>query len=440
LTGPQRTPPPSARIDRGFLKAFRSLRRRNYRLFWFGQMISMIGMWAGEVALAWLVLSLTDSPAILGLSVTIRFLPSTVLCPFGGILADRFAKRSLLMVTQSLQLLLALALAVSASTGLISITVVFILAALRGVLDALDVPARQAFVVEMVGTQDVGNAVALNSLQFNVARIAGPVVGAALITVLGIASSFYLNAATFLVVVCFLFAIKPSQLNLAPQASKAPVVRQLRDVFSYCYRTPDIIVIFLLVSAIGTFGYNFMTILPLLARYVLDSGPTGLGALTSSLGVGSMIAAVWMAYRGVPTRRLMLSASVVFAVLLVAMGLSPWQWLTMLILVGLGLSAILFITTANTRLQLLAPGELRGRVMGVYTWLFMGTAPLGALIVGWLAEWTGVQPMVLQTAGVYAVLVAGALWYARKNRTRLVKGLSGTGASAAEPPVDEKAA
>jgi len=414
MTIPHDTPDGSRRVGRGFSRAFRSLRRRNYRLFWFGQMISMIGMWAGEVALAWLVLSITDSPAMLGLSVTVRFLPSTVLCPFGGILADRFSKRSLLIVTQSTQMLLALALGVLASTGFISIAFIFVLAALRGVLDALDVPARQAFVVEMVGTEDVGNAVALNSLQFNVARIVGPVVGAALIGTLGIAASFYLNAATFLAVIGFLFALKTSLLSLAPPASKTPVVRQLREVFAYSYRTPDIMVIFLLVFAIGTFGYNFMTILPLLARYVLNSGPTGLGALTSSLGVGSMLAATWMAYRGVPTRRLMLTASVVFAVLLIAMGLSRWQWLTMALLVGLGLSAILFITTANTRLQLLAPAALRGRVMGVYTWLFMGTAPLGSLLVGWLAEWTGVQPMVLQTAGVYAVVVAGALWYARR--------------------------
>jgi MFS family permease len=210
-------------------------------------------------------------------------------------------------------------------------------------------------------------------------------------------------------------------------------------VFAYSYRTPDIMVIFLLVFAIGTFGYNFMTILPLLARYVLNSGPTGLGALTSSLGVGSMLAATWMAYRGVPTRRLMLTASVVFAVLLIAMGLSRWQWLTMALLVGLGLSAILFITTANTRLQLLAPAALRGRVMGVYTWLFMGTAPLGSLLVGWLAEWTGVQPMVLQTAGVYAVVVAGALWYARRNRARLVKGLGTVGQGTAILAEDEAA-
>ena len=158
-------------------------------------MTSMIGTWAGEVALAWLVLSITDSPAMLGLSVTIRFLPSTILSPFGGIFADRFAKRPVLLVTQSGQLLVALTLALLTTWGAIGITAIFVLAALRGVMDSLDMPARQSFVVEMVGTEDVANAVALNSLQFNVARIVGPVVGAALIGTIGIAACFYLNAA-----------------------------------------------------------------------------------------------------------------------------------------------------------------------------------------------------------------------------------------------------
>jgi MFS family permease len=423
-------------VGAGFSRTFRSLHTRNYRLFWFGQMVSMMGTWAGEVALSWLVLSVSNSPAILGLSVTVRFMPSIFLSPFGGVIADRFAKRPVLLVTQSSQLLVTLALAILTGTGSITLTLIFLLAALRGVVDALDMPTRQAFVVELVGTRDVGNAVALNSLQFNVARIVGPVLGAALIGTLGIAASFYLNAATFLVVLGSLAALRTSQLHLVSRVSTSPMLTQIGEALAFSRRTPDIMVIFLLIFAIGTFGYNFMTVLPLLARYVLDSGPTGLGALTSSLGAGSMIAAVWMAARGRPTRRLLLGAAVCFSALLVLMGLSRWQFVTMGILVGLGLCGILFMTTANTRLQLISPPSLRGRVMGVYTWLFMGMAPVGSLLVGWLAQWTGVQPMVLETAGACAVGVAAAILYSRRNRDRMTTGLG----AVPLPAVEDKAA
>jgi MFS family permease len=417
-------PSRARRVGLEFSMAFRSLRRRNYRLFWLGQMTSMIGTWAGEVALAWLVLSLTDSPAMLGLSITVRFLPSTILSLFGGVFADRFAKRPVLIVTQSGQLLVALTLALLTTWGDIGITAILVLAALRGVMDSLDMPARQSFVVEMVGTEDVANAVALNSLQFNVARIVGPVLGAALIGTIGIAACFYLNAATFVVVIGSLVALRTAQLHLAPPRNKAPILKQLREAFAFSYRTPDIMVIFLLVFAVGTFGYNFMTVLPLLAKYVLDSGPAGLGALTSSLGVGSMLAAMWMASRGTPSRRLLLGAAACFSLLLMLLGLFRLQVVAMGLLVGLGLCGILFMTTANTRLQLLSPDSLRGRVMGVYTWLFMGMGPLGSLLVGWLAEWSGVQPMILETAGATSLGVVVAMLYARRNRDRLVTGFA----------------
>ena len=412
------------RVGREFSSTFQSLHRRNYRLFWFGQMTSLVGTWAADVALAWLVLSITNSPAMLGLCVTIRFLPSTLLSPFGGVLADRFPKRPVLLVTQSGQLLVALALALLTTWGGVGITSIFVLAALRGLLDSLDMPARQSFVVEMVGTEDVANAVALNSLQFNVARIVGPMVGAALIGTLGIAACFYFNTVSFVAVIGSLAAMRTAQLHLASPPNKAPMLKQLREVFAFSYRTPDLMLVFLLVFALGTFGYNFMTVLPLLAKYVLDSGAAGLGVLTSSLGVGSMLAAMWMASRGRPTRRLLLRSSVCFSGLLILLGLSHWQPVTVGLLVGLGLCGILFMTTANTRLQLLAPDSLRGRIMGVYTWLLMGMGPIGSLLVGWLAEWSGVQPMVLETAGVCSLGVAAAMLYARRNREGMVTGLA----------------
>lgn len=414
---------PVGRVAGGFTVAFRSLKTRNYRLFWLGQMTSTVGTWAGEVALAWLVLNLTNSPAMLGLAVTIRFLPSIILSPFTGVLADRVAKRPLILAAQCSQLLLALTLGLLSQQGLIAIAVIFVLEALRGVADAVDMPARQAFVMEMVGSEDLSNAVALNSLQFNVGRILGPTIGAALIGTIGITSCFFVNAASFLVVIGCLLALRSSELHPVATAAKSRMSKQLREVVAFSLRTPDIALILLLVFFISTFGYNFMTILPLLARYVLDSGAAGLGGLTASLGVGSMLAAMWMAYRGKPTRRLLAAAATIFALLLLAMGFSRTQGITMAILVGVGICGILFLTTANTRLQLLSPGTLRGRVMGLYSWILLGMTPLGSLLVGWLAEWTGAQAMVLETAGLCAGGVAAGLIYARRNRGRMVTKL-----------------
>lgn len=428
---------PLHRLVMAFLVAFRSLRGRNYRMFWIGQMTSTMGMWAGEVALSWLVLEITNSPAMLGLSVTIRFLPSLLLSPFGGVLADRWPKRSVILVTQSCQLLASLALAVLTGTGLISVATIFALAVLRGTADALDMPARQAFVVELVGTEHVANAVALNSLQFNLGRVVGPMVGALLMEAVGIASCFYLNAATFLFVIASLVAMRPSQLHLAAPAAKAPVLAQMREATGFSIGTPDVALIFLLVFSVATFGYNFVTVLPLLARYVLDSGPAGLGALTTSLGLGSMLSAMWMAYRGTPTRRLLLGAAACFATLLLCLGFAGRQTTAMALLVGLGICGILFVTTANTRLQLLAPGPLRGRVMGLYTWVCMGMTPLGSLLVGWLAEWNGTRAMVLETAGLCATGVVAGLLYAHRHRRGLVSLRSALHTTA---PVEDQAA
>lgn len=430
-------PSPLHRLVTAFLVAFRSLRGRNYRMFWVGQMTSTMGMWAGEVALSWLVLELTNSPAMLGLSVTIRFLPSLLLSPFGGVLADRWPKRSVILVTQSCQLLVSLALAVLTGTGLISMATILTLATLRGVADALDMPARQAFVAELVGTEHVANAVALNSLQFNLGRVVGPMVGAVLMEVTGIASCFYLNAATFLFVIASLAAMRSSQLHLAPPAAKSPMLTQMREAATFTARSPDIALIFLLVFAIATFGYNFVTVLPLLARYVLDSGPSGLGALTTSLGVGSMLSAMWMAYRGKPTRRLLMGAAACFAALLLCLGFSGRQTITMGLLVGLGICGILFVTSANTRLQLLTPGPLRGRVMGLYSWLCIGMTPLGSLLVGWLAEWNGTRAMVLETAGLCAVGVGAGLLYAHRHRRGMISLRT---AHPAVLPVEDRAA
>jgi len=395
---------------------FRALSNRNYRLFWFGQLVSLAGTWMQDTALALLVLHLTNSPLALGLTMTVRFLPALVLSLFGGVLADRLPKRATLIGTQSVQLAVALALALLTSTGAISVALIYALAALRGTVDAVDMPTRQAFIVEMVGTEDLPNAVALNSMQFNVARIVGPAIAAVVIGTIGTAACFYLNAASFMAVIAAYSMMRESHLIPAVGVPRGGMVRQVGQGLRYAVSTPDVLVILIVVAAVGTFGYNFQTMLPLLATYMLHSGATGLSVLLASMGIGSVVAGLVVAYRGKATLQMLLVSASLFTGLLFLVSLSHWQPATAVVVFLMGICGVLFMTTANTRLQLVVPGHMRGRVMGMYSLLFVGTTPIGSALVGTLAERMGVPAMVMEMAGLCALGVAGGLWYAWRRR------------------------
>ena len=397
--------------------AFRSLSNRNYRLFWSGQFVSLAGTWMQDLALSWLVLSLTNSPAALGLTIAIRFLPSLFFSLYGGVLADRFRKRRLMIYCEAGQLGVALVLAVLTSTGRITagtIGIVYGLVFVRGMIDAVEGPTRQAFVPEMVGTEDLSNAIALNSTQFNAARIIGPAIGAVVITAIGIAACFYLNAASFLAVIIALLAMRVGELHLVPRPPREPALTQLREGLRYAGSTPHVVLILIVMGAIGAFGYNFTTLTPLVTKYVLDAGATTLAVLTTAMGIGAVVAGLFVAYRGRPTQRLLLVSASFFVVMLAAVGLSQWVSVTMVLMFGMGIVGVLFMTTANTRLQLAVPGHMRGRVMGIYALLFVGTTPIGAYVMGRLAEAVGVSAMVLIMAALCGVgVVAGAVYIRR---------------------------
>jgi MFS family permease len=395
---------------------FRALRNRNYRLFWFGQMVSVAGTWMQDTALALLVLHLTNSPFALGLTMTIRYLPALFFSLFGGVLADRLPKRSTLVATQTAQMLVALALAVLTSTGAITVGLIYALAALRGTVDAVDMPTRQAFTVEMVGGKDLPNAVALNSAQFNAARIVGPAFAAIIIKTLGTAPCFYLNAVSFLAVICAYLLMRESQLFSVPRAAREGALRAVGQGLRYAATTPEILVILVVMGVVGTFGYNFQTMMPLINQYVLHGGATGLSLLLVLMGIGSLVAGLVVAYRGKPSQRLLLASAAVFTVILFVIGLSHWRPVTYVLAFLLGVSGILFMTSANTRLQLVVPGQMRGRVMGMYALLFVGTTPIGSLLVGTLAEKNGVPAMVLEMAALCAIGVIAAWWFALRKR------------------------
>ena len=400
-----------------FLHAFRSLRNRNYRLFWFGQLVSLAGSWMQDVALSWLVLSITDSPVALGLTMAIRFLPSLIFSLYGGVLADRLRKRRAMIYFEAMQLVVALALAILTSTELITVTIIYVLAAVRGMIDAVEGPTRQAFVPEMVGTEDLTNAIALNSTAFNASRIIGPALGAVVITAFGIAACFYLNAASFLAVIIALLVMRVSELHLVPRPPREPVFTQLRAGLRYARSTPDVVVILIVMGFIGAFGYNFTTLAPLVTKYVLDAGPSTLALLTTSMGVGAVVAGLFVAYRGRPTQRLLLSSAALFVVMLAAVGVSQWIPVSVVLMFAMGIVGVLFMTTANTRLQLAVPGHMRGRVMGIYALLFVGTTPIGAYLMGQLAEAVGVTVMVLIMAALCAVGVVAGVVYIRRAGT-----------------------
>jgi MFS family permease len=400
-------------------RAFRAFRNPNYRLFWFGQLVSLTGTWMQSVAQAWLVLRLTGSPLALGTVTLVQTTPFLLFSLFGGVIADRVRKRRLLLVTQTVMALDALTLATLTVSGRITLPLIYVLVGLMGLANAVDNPTRQAFVSEMVGPDDLPNAVALNSTLFNAARLIGPALGGVTIAAVGVAGCFSLNALSFLAVIGGLLRMRPERFFTAPRPARGHVLRQIGEGLRYAVRTPDVALVVLLMAVIGTFGYNFQVIMPLLARFVLHTGPAGFGALTSAVAAGSLIGSLAIAYTGRARWQTLLMGAAGFSVCLLAVALSHVWLVSMALLAALGLCSIVFTATANTRLQLTTPPHLRGRVMSIYSLLFMGSTPVGSLIIGTLAERLGVQPAVAGAAAACGVGVLASLAYARRVRHRL---------------------
>jgi MFS family permease len=390
---------------------FASLRVRNYRLFFVGQVVSVSGSWMQRVAQLWLVLHLTGSGVALGLVAAIQFLPMLLFGAAGGLLADRMDKRRLLMVTQTLMALLGLLLGVLTLTGAIQLWMVYVLALLIGAVVAVDNPARQSFVMEMVGRQQLINAVSLNSAVFTSARVIGPAIAGVLITLIGTGWCFVFNAASFGAVLLALVAMDPSRLfrSEAPARARGQLLEGLRFVLS----RPDLRTPLALLAVVGTLALNFTVILPLLARYTFHGDASTYGLLFAVLGVGSLAGALFTASRREPSVRLMLGSLALFGFFMLAGALAPTLALEVACLIPMGIAALAFQTTTNTLIQLRAEPALRGRVMALYSVVFLGTTPIGAPIVGWLAQEFG--PRVgLATGGVAVIMAAGvALWLAR---------------------------
>lgn len=419
-------------------RTFHSLKNRNYRLYWIGQVVSLSGTWMQRIAQAWLVLQLTHSPLALGTVTAIQFTPILIFSLFGGVVADRVPKWRFLLLTQSVMAVQALVLAILVASGQIHLFHIYLLAGVLGIASALDGPTRQAFVSELVGLDDLPNAVALNSTIFNTSRILGPAFGGLMIATVGTAGCFFLNAFSFLGVIGGLLLMDPTRFFTGRPIRRGNMIGQIGEGLRYAVTTPDTALPLILMAILGTFGYNFTVILPLIADEVLHMGPIGFGVLTAAMGVGSLAAALGVAYQGRATRQALLIGATGFSITLFLVALSHWWFITVPLLALLGLCSIIFSATANTRLQTVAPSHLRGRIMSIYQLLFAGTTPIGSLIVGGLAERSNVQWAVAIVAGLCLLGVVVGLVYLRTHSKELLPE-----ATASEPelvPASEAAA
>jgi MFS family permease len=385
-------------------RTFRSLRVRNYRLFFFGQLVSVSGTWMQQIAQDWLVLRITNEPLPVGITTALQFAPILALGAWAGVVADRLDKRRLLLATQATMAALALVLGVLTATGAIRLWMVYLLALLLGFATAFDMPTRQAFVSEMVGPGQVVNAIGLNSAVFNSARVIGPAAAGVVIATVGIATAFLVNAVSYLAVIGGLLAMDPARLHRRPPVERAS--GQIRAGLRYVWTTPVLRSTIALVAVVGTLGLNFRVALPLLARFTFGGDATVYGALASIMAAGSVVGALAAARRSRPSQALLLGSVAVFGVLSVAAAAAPTLALEMVVLAPLGVASIAFLATANSTVQLGSSPELRGRVMALYGLVFLGSTPLGGLLAGWMADRFGPRSILL-LAGVSSLAAAG---------------------------------
>ncbi len=401
----------------GLSRAWRALRHRNFRLFFSGQSISLIGTWMTRVATSWLVYRLTGSALLLGTVSFLGQLPVFLLAPFAGVLVDRMDRRRVMIVTQVLAMLQSLALAVLTLAHRINMAEVMALSALQGTINAFDMPARQSFMVQMVyGKKDLPNAIAINSSMVNLARLAGPAIAGLLIAATNEGWCFFADGLSYLPAVLSLLMMRVVPRTQAKATTS--MLAQLREGWAYVIADPPIRIILTLFIVISVMGWPFMTLMPIFAAEVLHGGPHTLGFLTGAVGVGSLVSTLLLVFRksvrGL-TRVIPLGA-LVLGVGLVGFGLVKCRicWLSMLLVSLVGCGMMLALTSSNTIIQTLVSEEMRGRVMSYYTVALVGMTPFGALLAGAMARHIG-APRTVMVDGVACIL--GAVWFISRRTT-----------------------
>ena len=391
----------------------RALRYRDFQLFFAGQLISLVGTWMQNVAEAWLVYRLTGSSVLLGLTSFFTQAPVFLLSAAGGIVADRFSRRHVIIATQTASMLLALALAALTLTGVVRIWHIFTLAALLGTVNAVDIPARQTFIMDMVGKADLMNAIALNSAMFNASRVVGPAIAGLLVASIGEGWCFFANAVSYLAVIAGLLAMRVARHERTPSRS---ALADVVEGFRFVIHNAPIHALLILLGVLSLTGLPFVVLMPIFADRILHGGAQALGLLTGASGVGAVAGALLLAtresVRGLG-RWVALSAAA-FSVALMAFGMSRVFWLSMALNLPIGFFMMIAMGASNTLIQTMSPDNLRGRVMAVYSMMFIGMAPIGALLAGVVAARIG-APWTATGGGILCLAASGvfARWLPR---------------------------
>jgi MFS family permease len=407
-----RLPVPTSRGPRG---AFSALRQRNFRLYWLGETVSVMGTWMQSIGQTWLVLQLTHSAWQIGVVGAVQLLPTLTLSLFAGVMADRWPKRAVLLITQSVALAQAFILWALVASHSIQLWHVYALAFLLGLVRCLNAPVRQAYMIELAGRDDLQNAIALNSSAANLARFVGPGLAGLIIAASDVGALFLLNALSYLAVIAGLALINSPELHTrgAHHSDQHSAWRSLREGLAYVWRSPVVLLPIVVVGLALLFGSNFSVLLPLFATNVLNAGPRGFGFLSAAFGVGSLLAALWLAAtKQSPTLRRVLIAVAVSGLLGIAFSFSRLLPLSLVLMTGTGFAEEALVTMATTFTQLATPDRLQGRVMSVNVLFLDGTVPPGYLATGALASQFGAPTAMLTGAlGVLAVAGAGWLWW-----------------------------
>jgi MFS family permease len=395
-------------------RTFASLRRhRNYRLFFTGQLVSLVGTWMQNIALAWFVVELTSSPVAVGVLAFCRFVPFTIFGLVAGVVADRFDQRRLVIATQTASMLVSIALAVLAFSGAAEVWHAYLLAALGGTALVFDAPGRHALTFQMVGRDELPNAVALNASIFNASRVVGPAVAGVVIAAVGVATCFALNAVSFLAVLASLLLMRQRELFPVERTERRPtLVRGVREGFAYVRRSPRVKTVLAITTVVSTVGFNFHVLVPVLASETLDAGPEVFGILSASFGLGALTGALLSAALGRASWKALVGGIAGFSVALLALAPQTTTLACAALLYVTGVCFTLWTSNSQSILQLTAPDHLRGRVISLYLFAFAGLAPLGGLLAGWLSEVGGTE-LAFGVAGATGAVMAVLAWRLR---------------------------
>ncbi|KPK36553.1 MAG: hypothetical protein AMK70_01835 [Nitrospira bacterium SG8_35_1] len=386
-------------------KPFAALTYRNFRLFWVGSVISLTGTWMHSAAQGWLVFELTNSPFYLGLTSTASTLPILLFTLLGGVVADRMSKKTIIMTTQIVLMVIALMMATIVSAGVVKVWHVLIIAFLIGSVHAFEIPARQSFFIEMVGRENLLNAIALNSAAFHAARMAGPAVAGVIMGIWSIAACFYINTLSFIAAIVALIKMRFRPEDEKRPAQKKGLYKEFAEGVKYIFSNQKVFTLILSVGIISFFGFPYITFLPVYAKEILKTGATGLGILMGCAGAGAFTGAIILAFRGDFSGKglLLIVSGIVFSLALLVFSISMTIWLSYLMLFLVGLGAINQIATANSLLQLNVPDELRGRIMSSFTTVFLGMSTIGNFTVGSYAALVGTKTALL-TSSVFCLV------------------------------------